>query len=160
MMGILLLLATVAAPAAADEEFVGRVRVLSGEVLVIGGIPVRLFGIDALEIDQTCSNGLVDNYPCGRFAAGRLGMMLTRQEVRCVVEGELSRTESGQALPLGRCYMRDMDIAEWVVRSGYAMADRDQSDAYVKAEDHAREAETGIWAGPFVTPAEWRDGKR
>ena len=108
------------------------------------------------------------NMPGGRgricadvsFADDALESIPASLRIQAISERESEVLTCGEALPLGRCYMRDMDIAEWVVRSGYAMADRDQSDAYVVAEDHAREAETGIWAGPFVTPAEWRDGKR
>ena len=49
---------------------------------------------------------------------------------------------------------------ERMVLSGWAVADRRLTDEYAAAEDEARKAKRGLWAGEFVRPAEWRDGKR
>lgn len=145
---------------AEDEKVAGLVRVLTGDVLIVGGTPVRLYGIDALEIDQTCSNSLVDDYPCGRYAIGRVSMMLQQEEVHCALVGDDIDYDIGDHVRIGRCYLREIDLAEWVVRSGYAMALRDESQEYVEAEDAARTAEMGLWGGPNVAPWEWREGVR
>lgn len=145
---------------AEDEKVRGLVRAMTGDVLIVGGTPVRLFGIDALELDQTCSNILVDDYPCGRYAVGRVNMMLLSEEVHCALIGDDIDYEIGDHVRIGRCYLRELDLAEWVVRSGYAMALRSESDEYVAAEDAARVAEMGLWGGPYVAPWEWREGAR
>ncbi len=148
------------AVSAADVELAGKIAVVNGDLVMINGQPVRFFGIDALEIEQTCSNGLVDNYPCGRFAASRLSMMTIRNEVHCRLKDGLMAVEIDPEIPIGVCYLREVDLAEWMVRSGFAMALRSQSDEYIQFEDAAREQEIGIWAGPFIPPWEWRATKR
>ncbi len=145
---------------AADGELVGRIAVVNGDLIIVAGQPVRIFGIDALEIEQTCSNGLVDNYPCGRFAASRLSMMTIRNEVHCQLKDGLMAVEIDPEIPIGVCYLRDIDLGEWMVRSGFAMALRSQSPDYIVFEDAAREEEIGIWAGAFIPPWDWRAGQR
>ena len=145
---------------AADEELAGRITVVNGDLIMIAGQPVRFFGIDALEIEQTCSNVLVDNYPCGRFAASRLSLMTMRADIRCRLKDGLMAVEIDESIPIGVCYLRDVDLAEWMVRSGFAMALRSQSPDYIGFEDAARKEEIGIWAGSFIPPWDWRAGQR
>ena len=47
-----------------------------------------------------------------------------------------------------------------MVGEGWALAYRDYSEKYVPQENAAREAGKGIWAMRFVSPWEWRRGKR
>ena len=145
---------------AADDELVGRIAVVNGDLIIVAGQPVRFFGIDALEIEQTCSNGLVDDYPCGRFAASRLSLMTIRADVRCRLKDGLMAVEIDPEIPIGVCYLRDLDLGEWMVRSGFAMALRSQSPDYIAFEDSAREEEIGIWAGPCDPPWDWRASHR
>lgn len=56
--------------------------------------------------------------------------------------------------------MRNEDLNAWMVSSGWAIAYREFSTTYVPLEEKARSQRTGIWAGRFVEPAEWRRGKR
>ena len=49
---LLLLLAT--APASAGQQLTGRVRVIDGDTIVVGGIHVRLQGIAAPEVVHFC----------------------------------------------------------------------------------------------------------
>ena len=42
-----------------------------------------------------------------------------------------------------------------MVRAGMAVAFREQSMNYVKAEAEASAAKVGIWAGKFLLPWEW-----
>jgi endonuclease YncB( thermonuclease family) len=57
---------------------------------------------------------------------------------------------------VGRCLVGDLDINEWLVAQGLALAYRRYSLDYVAAEDQAREAGLGMWAGKFEPPWEWR----
>jgi endonuclease YncB( thermonuclease family) len=51
----LIVLVVLALPAPALATMVeGRARVVDGDTLEVGGRKVRLFGIDAPELDQTC----------------------------------------------------------------------------------------------------------
>ena len=57
---------------------------------------------------------------------------------------------------VGRCLVGEVDINEWLVAQGLALAYRRYSLDYVAAEDQAREAGLGMWAGKFKPPWEWR----
>ena len=56
------------------------------------------------------------------------------------------------------CHAGGADIAGWVARNGWAIADRDANRLhnYASDEDMARFLRRGIWHGPFEPPAEWR----
>jgi endonuclease YncB( thermonuclease family) len=48
------------------------------------------------------------------------------------------------------------DLNGWLVLNGWAVAFRRYSTAYVAAEDTARAAKGGLWAGDFEMPWDWR----
>jgi len=50
----------------------------------------------------------------------------------------------------------DGATAEWLVAQGLALAYRHYSVDYVAAEDEARAAGRGMWAGTFEPPWDWR----
>jgi endonuclease YncB( thermonuclease family) len=54
------------------------------------------------------------------------------------------------------CEVDGADIGRWMVEQGHAIAYRKYSMAYVPAEDQARAAKAGLWAGEFQNPAEYR----
>jgi endonuclease YncB( thermonuclease family) len=56
-----------------------------------------------------------------------------------------------------RCWRDDQDLAELLVREGWARADRDASDdKYVDEEKEAKRARRGIWATAEENPEEVR----
>jgi endonuclease YncB( thermonuclease family) len=57
---------------------------------------------------------------------------------------------------VSRCFVGDVDVNEWLVAQGLALAYRRYSHDYVAAEDEARKAGRGIWAGTFESPWERR----
>jgi endonuclease YncB( thermonuclease family) len=50
------------------------------------------------------------------------------------------------------CTANGIDVNEWVVRQGWAVASRRFGDDYVDAEAEARAACRGLWASDFVRP--------
>jgi endonuclease YncB( thermonuclease family) len=58
------------------------------------------------------------------------------------------------------CSVRGEDIELWLVRSGHAMAYRKYSSAYIGAEQEAKNAKRGIWAGQDQPPWKWRKDRR
>lgn len=143
--------------ASAIDEITGTARVLHTDMIVVEGVRLRLFAIDVLALEQTCDNGLVV-YPCGQVAAGRLANALVNQKVVCVPR---AREDGGAGAPRpATCRVDGVDIAEWLVRTGFAFADRAHPEVYAAAESEARSQTTGIWRGPFVLPWDWRAGKR
>ena len=53
---------------------------------------------------------------------------------------------------VGRCLVGGLDINEWLVTQGWALAYRRYSRDYVGAEEAARAAGRGMWAGEFEPP--------
>jgi endonuclease YncB( thermonuclease family) len=143
--------------AALAEEIVGKPQVIDADTLDFSGRLVRLYGIDALEIDQVCGAG-GDTWPCGKEARWATLDRLSPHWVTCIAE---STTAGG--LTTAICYLAGVgqfDLNAWLVERGWALADRDTTQAYVAAEEAARLAGRGLWRGPFVPPWEWRAGRR
>lgn len=147
------------------QEIVGKPRVVDGDTLDFSGRLVRLFGIDALEIDQAC--GVDGRYwACGKEAHWAALNRVSPHWVTCVVTAGASAeggAERGDGSVAAVCYLAgagQFDLNAWLVEQGWAFADRDVTEDYVAAEDAARRAGRGLWRGTFVTPWDWRDGQR
>jgi len=152
-LGVLLFAGSVAVA----EEIVGKPRVVDADTLDFSGRMVRLFGIDALEIDQVCgADGRT--WACGKEARWAALDRLSPHWVTCVV-----KASTGEGMAVAVCYLAgagQYDFNAWLVAQGWALADRDATDAYVAAEDAARRAGRGLWRGIFVPPWDWRAGSR
>jgi endonuclease YncB( thermonuclease family) len=132
----------------------GIARALDGDSLEVSGRQVRLFGIDAPEYEQSCNrNG--QNWSCGAEAAEQLAKLVTGREIFCT----LVNTDEYQRA-VSRCSVMGRDINSAMVESGYAIAFRQYSEAYVPAESRARAAKRGLWSGTFVAPQQWRNAAR
>jgi endonuclease YncB( thermonuclease family) len=161
LFAVILGLSAWAPTGAAMETISGTARVLHANLIYIEGVHLRLFAIDVLAPEQTCDNGLVE-YPCGQVAAGRLAHALGNQTVVCEVQAEEEPDQDSDVGPpqAAVCHVGEVDIAEWLVRTGFAFAERARRDVYAAAEDEAHGMATGIWRGPFVLPWDWRAGLR
>ena len=140
---------------AVRADMTGRAIVIEGDVLSINGEHVRLFGIDAPETGQSCKdeNGLT--YNCGERAAQALVERIGQDPVTCV---ELDRDRGDRVI--ARCSTDDGDLGEWMVLNGWAVAYTYVNYEYTRAEYRAKRAQRGIWAGRFVKPWQWREGRR
>lgn len=128
----------------------GRATVVDADTLDFEGRRVRLFGIDAPEKGQTCErSGTV--WACGQEAALALAALLGDREVRCIEHG-VDRHDRLVAL----CWVGGFDVSHWLVERGWAVAYRRFAIDYVEAEDAARQARRGMWAGTFQRPEDWR----
>jgi endonuclease YncB( thermonuclease family) len=140
-------LATGVAWALADE-------VVDGDTLVVEGQPLRLFGIDAFELQQTCLDRSGAPWHCGVAAKAALAELVQDQAIACTVVDD----SKGDAY-VAKCTVRDeVDLAGYMVRAGLALADRSASDDYVPLEQRAKAAGAGAWVGTFVPPWVWRQG--
>lgn len=122
------------------------VRVIDGDTLDLGEAPLRLFGIDAPERDQTCDrNG--QSWQCGLWSARVLADALAAGPLACV---ERDRDRYGRSV--ATCTVNGRDLGALMVRAGAATAYRRYSDRYVRDEAEAKASGRGIWAGRMVTP--------
>jgi endonuclease YncB( thermonuclease family) len=127
------------APAGTDAVS-GTARVLDGDTIDIGGIRVRLEGIDAPELGQTCSARDGISWSCGAAAANHLERLVGTRTVLCASTGhdKYGRT-------LGICRAGGLEINAEMVRTGLAWAFVKYSTIYVSAEAEARKTGAGIW---------------
>lgn len=131
-------------------ELSGRARVVDGDTLAIGGRTVRLVGLDAPEVAQSCGREAA-RYPCGERAREALRALAHGGDVACRVKG---RDRYGRAL--ARCTKDGSDMGAELVRGGLAVG----YGAYAAEEREARRSGAGLWAGPFERPSEWRKARK
>ena len=119
----------------------------------MNNIKIKLFGIDAPDPSQTCSNHRGMGYDCGQEAIIWLQNWLGKREVRCRI---LSKVERGWAT--GVCFTdnNQYDIAAVVVNAGWAVAYTRNTKIYVPYEQQAMNAHRGLWGGVFYKPWDWR----
>jgi endonuclease YncB( thermonuclease family) len=132
------------------ETVRGTVRIVDGGTIEIKDQKIRLWGIDAPEPAQRCTESGVP-YPCGLDASRALAKQIGRKPVICT-----HRDTDLYGRMVAVCSVEGMDISKWMVMEGQAIAFRKYSRDYVADEDHAKAAKMGMWAGKFQDPSEFR----
>lgn len=133
-------------PVAADG-----LRVVDGDGLHLNGVSVRLWGIDAPEITQSCERA-GGPYPCGKLARDYLVALVQGRPVTC----ETINTDP-YGRQVSRCSVDGSDLAGRMVRAGHALDwPRYSGGAYAADQDTARKSGRGLWSGEFVQPWQWR----
>ncbi len=148
---LLVLLAIFWPVAAIGADFTGRGEALDGDSLQIDEAMLRLAGIDAPELDQTCLTSKRKPVPCGKYARSHLARLIRNQKLRCVGD---ARDAEGHWLVT--CKAGFISINEQLVLDGWALADPDNGDAYRRAETYAKARREGLWRIQFDPPWEWR----
>src|SRR5262245_2949449 len=133
--------------AAAQEKITGTAAGLDEDSIAIQANRIRLWGIDAPEISQTCTRA-GKPWQCGRDAARALERLVAGRTVTCIV---IVRDQLRRVI-VGDCALGGQSLSRWMVSSGWAVVNRRQTDAYVKEEDEAREARRNIWSSQFEMP--------
>ena len=148
---ILAAVALASAPALIHaQEVSGPARAADGDTLHMTGIVIRLHGVDAPELNQTCARaGAAWN--CGRDAASKLAALVAGQPVRC----EQKDTDDYGRI-VATCRVGRTDLSAALVDAGLAVALPHFSTAYVPNEARARDRRVGIWSSDFQLPADYR----
>ncbi len=155
------LLAVGVAAAAAEAKRIdpillqGEARAVDGDTLQVGDTRLRLHGIDAPELRQTCEDQAGEAWACGRRAASELAAAVAGGEIHCI-----SRERDRYRRLVATCWSQGRDIGQSLVSYGWAVAYRRYSADYVRDEDVARYLTQGMWAGRFEMPWEWRQARR
>lgn len=126
---------------------IGRADVIDGDTLRIGRDRIRLEGLDAPELSQTCTDAAGRSWDCGREARSFVVSLVADQSLTC---GGSRRDRYGRVL--ARCDSGNGDLGARIVSAGWAVSDF----GYVEEAAAARAARRGIWSGTFVAPAQWR----
>jgi len=125
---------------AAEPTIVGSARVVDGDTLHVAGERVRLEGIDAPEMAQTCPRRSTGTWACGKVAAQALATLIGKERVACESHGT---DKYGRML--GVCFAGGRDINAEMVRNGLAWAFVKYSTRYVQEEAAARALAVGVW---------------
>lgn len=101
-----LLFILLATPAAAQSTLTGNVtHVRDGDTIEVGGVPVRLNGVAAPELDE----------PVGQEAKQFMIRLVAGKAVRCDLNGERTYDRV-----VGVCYLNDQDIGASIIAAGLA----------------------------------------
>ncbi len=129
----------------------GYATVRDGDTIVLNGETIRLEGIDAFELSQTCGK-----MTCGLQARSELRRLTLEGPVTC---DDIGRDTYDRVLGLCRD-ATGTDINEAMVLSGYAIAYLYYTDRYEAAQNKAKSQRAGAWAQDFIEPYEYRSRNR
>jgi len=145
--------AALAVPDASSRNTIrGEATVIDGDTIDVGGVRVRLWGIDAPEGAQVCGG-----VSCGLAATAGLLRLIGGDTVACT---ERDRDRYGRIV--ARCGTeRVPDLGGMLVAKGMAIDyARYSGGAYRDHEAAAKAERLGLWRSNFVNPEDWRKGKR
>ncbi len=130
-----------------------KLYVLDGDSFVVGSRKLRLDGIDAPELKQTCKDSQNSEWLCGRAARAALEKLLLEPGLACE-----AGAQDRYARSVAMCHSATTpDIAAAQVRDGMAVTHEfNGMRDYGSEEDAARNQKRGIWGGVFEQPADWR----
>jgi len=135
----------------------GQIKVIDGDTLIFKGEKIRLDGIDAPETAQTCIKNN-KTWNCGKEATSALKNLIGQiSDEGFACEG---KTKDKYDRRIATCFHGHIHINEWMVENGWAIAYRYYSKKYIKSENKARQNKKGLWQGEFISPWNWRKGKR
>lgn len=134
-----------------SRTLTGRARVISGDRLVLAGETLKLDGIEAPEVGQTCARPGARRWRCGVAAEQALEHLVRRARVTCETG---SKTLGGHTL--ARCTVGGKDVAEALVLSGHVFAMEGFFAPYAAQEADARARKAGIWRGSPERPSAFR----
>jgi endonuclease YncB( thermonuclease family) len=132
--------AVLALPAAAQT-------IVDGDTIKVKGTTYRLYGIDAAEKDQHCTDG----WAAGRAAISYLSSLVQDQELACEVVAK-SRNGATPAL----CTVGGQDLGAAMVATGMAWASTRHSNDYIDEEAQANIDRLGVHGHDCVPAWDWR----
>ena len=128
-----------------------RVAAIDGDILKSANAEVRIYDIDAPELDQTCTYQDGKDWPCARAAQARLKALVARRAVDCAPH---NRDQCVRIVVICRT---SAVPGEALVREGLAVDfGGDKGGPYAAAEADVQAAKRELWRGTFQRPADWR----
>jgi endonuclease YncB( thermonuclease family) len=144
----------------ASQSWAAGVVVKDGGTLQLDGVTYRLDGIDAPELDQMCIDEHADAWACGVEARDQLIKLIRDRAVRCedLGVGAIDRIRH-----IGICTVagETSTLNQLAVRQGFALNFEPYARGRFKDDEAgARTRRQGIWRGCFVTPYQFRRGRK
>tara|TARA_B100001250_G_scaffold120217_1_gene102012 strand:- start:525 stop:998 length:474 start_codon:yes stop_codon:yes gene_type:complete len=132
------------------KTIVGKPKVIDGDTIHIKNNKIRLHGIDAPETKQTCKIDSQDWF-CGKQSTDELKKIINNQRVKCIVN-DIDIYNRYVAI----CSISGINLNQWMVKNGWAIAYRYYSTDYILEEKYARDNKLGIWKSEFLKPYQYR----
>ena len=141
------------------EKIEGIPKVTDGDTIKIDNKKIRLYGIDAPEINQKCKKpfflvsflSFYKEYNCGLYSTEKLKNKIANKSIKCHL---YDRDKYGRFV--GECYYKNTNLNGWMVKNGYALAYLKYSKKFLILENFAQSNKKGIWQGDFEKPWDWR----
>ena len=124
----------------------GKAKIIDGDTIHIGKNKIRLYGIDAPEINQTCTIEKII-WECGIDSSQALKSIISEKEVQCEIV-DIDRYKRFVA----KCFLKNINLNQYMVQNGWAVAYRYYSDDFINDEEIAEKNKVGIWQGKFQDP--------
>ncbi len=132
----------------------GKAKIIDGDTIHIEKNKIRLHGIDAPEIDQTCA--IKDKvWNCGIESSLELKKLILDNNISCVVS-DIDKYNRY----IAECFINNKNINKLMVRNGWAIAYRYYSLEFVEDEKLAEKDKNGLWQGKFQEPYLYRKSKQ
>lgn len=128
----------------------GRAVVVDGDTLLMNGERLRLAGIDAPELDQTCQQGSLV-IACGTNSQKFLAAHVEHQPLGCLIH---FRDTVGRLV--ATCYAEDFEVNGTLIARGQAVVWKHAPSPYDGMAADARDGSVGIWETVFEHPFDWR----
>jgi endonuclease YncB( thermonuclease family) len=125
--------------------------IVDGDTIKLKGTTYRLYGIDAAEKEQVCTDG----WAAGRAAIGYLRDLVQDHEVACEA---VAKGRSGP--PLALCTVDGEDLGAAMVAAGMAWASTRYSNDYVDEEAQANIDRLGVHDHDCAPAWFWRTRQR
>ncbi len=147
-----MLLGAVAAAVADDlPVYRGAAEVTGPAMLRLEGKRILLWGVDAPVRGQPCHAG-DKKWDCATASAKTLLNIVGNQEISC----QTRRVDQfGRVFAV--CKAGEIDVNRALVEAGMAVALPKETIDYVAAEAAAKDKGIGVWRGPFMAPADYRE---
>ena len=123
------------------HEITGRAEAISGDSLLIEDAYIRLEGLDASAVAQTCLDAHGVRHEVGCLAAARLAQLVYPGDVSC----RSSPGHAGQGVLVAGCAVGGEDLGGRIIDEGWAWP-VSSSGNYFKRARRARAEARGVWA--------------
>ena len=144
------------------EEIEGMPKIIDGDTIHIENFKIRFEGIDAPEMKQKFEKKYIKlsaiigftfykDYYCGKVSKTKLIDKIGSSKIKCIFS-----TKDRYNRYIATCFKDKINLNQWMVRNGYAIAYRRYSNRYVLDEEFAENNKLGLWQGRFLNPEKWR----
>ena len=133
-----------------SKTIIGKAQIIDGDTIHINNNKIRLHGIDAPETKQTCKID-TEEWFCGKQSTNELKKIINNQTVECVVN-DVDIYNRYVAI----CSSNNINLNQWMVKNGWAIAYRYYSKDYIDEEVFALDNNLGIWKSEFIEPYQYR----